>query len=194
MKPRIVIVDNNDSFTYNLVQMVDETGLAEFVVRRYKDIDLDEIAQFDKILISPGPGIPSDYPVLKELILKYGPEKSILGICLGHQAIAEASGLTLYNMEKVRHGIRSKITLTEHAGYLYDGVPRQFCIGLYHSWAVAANDGESFNVTAYSIEGIIMGLAHKKMDLLGVQFHPESFMTEYGAKMITNWIKRKRAA
>lgn len=188
MIPNVLIIDNNDSFTYNLVQVIRESGLCKFTVLLCKDIVLDEIAVYDKILISPGAGVPSDYPILRQIILRYKSEKSILGVCLGHQAIAEACGMKLFNMGQVYHGIRSKILLTKDSGYLYEGIPRQFYAGLYHSWAVSSNESDIFKVTAKSSDGIIMGLAHIGYDIQGVQFHPESYMTEYGEIIITNWI------
>jgi anthranilate synthase/aminodeoxychorismate synthase-like glutamine amidotransferase len=191
MDPNVLIIDNNDSFTYNLVQIIRESELCRFTVRRCKDISLDEISVYDKILISPGAGVPSDYPILRQIILRYKTGKSILGVCLGHQAIAEAFGLELFNMGQVYHGIRSKISLTKNSGYLYEGIPRQFYAGLYHSWAVSSNNPDIFKVNAKNSNGIIMGLAHIDYDIQGVQFHPESYMTEYGEIIITNWVKKK---
>jgi anthranilate synthase component II len=185
----LLIIDNNDSFTFNLVQLVRESGDCRFTVRRYKDTGLDEMAAFDKILISPGPGVPEEYPLLRSVILQYCTVKSILGVCLGHQAIAAAFGLPLFNLGTVMHGIRTTILLEEEPGYLFNGVPREFAAGLYHSWAVAANDPAQFRVTAMNSEGIIMGLAHREYDLQGVQFHPESFMTEYGREIVGNWLR-----
>ena len=192
MMPNILIIDNNDSFTYNLVQIISETKFCTFDVRSCKDIGLNEITAYDKILISPGAGVPSDYPVLKEIILRFKEEKSILGVCLGHQAIAEAFGLKLFNMRHVYHGLRSLVSLTQDAGDLYKGIPKEFYVGLYHSWAVSANDPDVFKVTAVSSEGIIMGLMHNRYDVQGVQFHPESYMTENGKMILTNWVKNKR--
>ena len=133
MVTNILIIDNNDSFTYNLVQIISETEFCKFDVLNCKDIGLNEITMYDKILISPGAGVPSEYPVLKKIILRYKAEKSILGVCLGHQAIADAFGLKLFNMGQVYHGIRSRVLLTRDAGNLYEGIPRQFYAGLYHS-------------------------------------------------------------
>lgn len=192
--PKLLIVDNNDSFTYNLGQIIMETGLVSYEVRKCKDIVLHEIQKFEKLLISPGAGVPSDYPVLKKLILEYKKEKSILGICLGHQAIAETFGLMLLNLRHVYHGIRMPVSLTADAGYLFEGIPSPFNAGLYHSWAVAKNDPTVFNVTAISQDGIIMGISHKLYDIQGVQFHPESFMTEYGVRLLSNWLKKKVAS
>lgn len=133
--------------------------------------------------------MPSGFPLLKEVILRYHKEKSILGICLGHQAIAEAFGLKLYNMGHVHHGNRSKMHLSKEPGYLFHGVPSVFFAGLYHSWAVQDHDPAIFNVTVRNGEGIIMGLTHTRYDLHGLQFHPESYMTEYGALVIRNWLE-----
>ena len=194
MLPNVLIIDNNDSFTYNLVQIIREAGLCKFTVVRYTDIVPDEINMFDKLLISPGAGVPSDYPVLDQIIKKYKTEKSILGVCLGHQVIAEAFGLRLFNMGQVYHGVRTKITLTNEAGSLFEGIPRRFHVGLYHSWAVSANDPDVFKVTAKNSNGIIMGLVHICYDIQGVQFHPESYMTEYGKLILMNWVKKKKVA
>ena len=194
MIPNIIIIDNTDSFTYNLVQILRETKLCKFDVRNYKDISLDEISAYNKILISPGAGVPSDYPVLKEIIIKYKAEKSIFGVCLGHQAIAEAFGLKLFNLGQVYHGLRAMVSLTKDAGDLYQGIPRQFYVGLYHSWAVSENDPDIFKITAVSSDGIIMGLSHISYDVQGLQFHPESYMTEHGKKILTNWVKNKKVA
>ena len=192
--PLLLIIDNNDSFTYNLVQIIRETGLSSYEIRGCKDIVPDEIKKFEKLLISPGAGVPSDYPVLNKLILEYGQEKSILGICLGHQAIAEAFGLKLINLTQVYHGIRMPVSHTTDAGYLFEGIPECFNVGLYHSWAIDKNDPSVFKVTAVSADGIIMGISHKEYDIQGVQFHPESFMTEYGVHLLSNWLKKKKTA
>jgi anthranilate synthase component II len=192
MIPNIIIIDNNDSFTYNLVQIIRETESCNFTIRNCKDIGLNEINAYDKILISPGPGIPSDYPILKEIIVKYKSDKSILGVCLGLQAIAEAFGLKLFNMGQVYHGVKSVVSVTDDNEYLFEGVPEKFYAGLYHSWAVTQSDPDIFKISAISSDGIIMGLSHTKYDICGIQFHPESFMTEYGKLILTNWLKKKR--
>jgi anthranilate synthase component II len=190
----ILIIDNNDSFTYNLVQILRETEGCRTDVMSCDTADPEEMHKYDKILISPGAGVPSDYPLLNQVIHRFKAEKSILGVCLGHQAIAEAFGLKLFNMGEVFHGVRTMISLTGEAGDLYRNVPRKFYAGLYHSWAVSENDESVFKVTAYKSDGIIMGLAHQQYDVEGMQFHPESYMTEYGKLILTNWVNKKKVA
>jgi anthranilate synthase component II len=190
MPQNVLLIDNHDSFTYNLVQVMKETGLKRVDVCDYKDIGLTDISGYNKVMISPGAGIPSEYPVLKEFILRHKSTVSILGICLGHQAIAEAFGQKLSILGKVNHGKCSRITLTGDAGYIFDGIPRKFCVGLYHSWVVSDCDPSVFNITALGPGGIIMGLSHVGFDIHGVQFHPESYMTEFGKRLLHNWIKK----
>jgi anthranilate synthase component 2 len=188
MRPRILILDNYDSFTYNLLQLVEENG-GEAVVIKNDQIMLESIAQYDKILFSPGAGIPSDFPIMTQIVQRYRHTKSILGICLGHQAIAAAYGAKLYNMPEVFHGKKHIITIEDKRDYLFNGLPESFEVGLYHSWAV---DRQSLpvvlKITALNSNGIIMALSHTTDDVKGIQFHPESYMTGYGKKIIGNWL------
>lgn len=161
-----------------------------FVVRRNDEIDLEELKDFNKILFSPGPGIPSEAGKMNEIIRRFYKTKSILGICLGHQAIAEVFGGRIYNLPKPLHGIKEKILIERTDEYLFNGLPQEIEGGLYHSWAVDESTlPEEIRITARSKSGIIMGISHKKFDVKGLQFHPESVMTPFGEKIIENWLK-----
>ncbi len=188
---KILVFDNYDSFTYNLVHIIRELGYdGSMDVYRNDRIALDRVADYDKILLSPGPGIPSEAGIMMELIEKYGPEKSILGICLGHQGIAEVYGASLYNMTEVRHGVDSEIRIIDDHNYLFENLPKRFKAGLYHSWAVDKNTiPEILSVDAFNHEDVIMGIRHRKYDVQGLQFHPESIITEHGIEIIDNWLK-----
>jgi len=187
---KVLIVDNHDSFTYNLVQLVEQSGLCDVVVTKNDRADYDA-DEFDKILFSPGPGIPSEETgLMKTLIAKYSGTKSILGICLGHQAIAEFFGAKLTSLTSPFHGISEKISITDSSDYLFSGLPKTINAGLYHSWGISPeNFPECLDMTAISENGIIMALSHKTLDVKGLQFHPESIMTEYGGGIIENWLK-----
>jgi anthranilate synthase component II len=185
---KILVLDNYDSFTYNLVHMLRALGFAPDVYRN-NEIALEEINKYNKILLSPGPGIPDEAGIMKEVIKHYAPSKSILGVCLGHQGIAEVFGGTLYNIKEVLHGVTSQATVTVKDEYLFNGVTEQFQVTHYHSWAVSNTDFPTLlEVTSVNEEGIIMALRHTKYDVRGVQFHPESIMTPEGGKIISNWI------
>jgi len=189
MRPLILILDNYDSFTYNLVQLVEENDAIPVVIKN-DHIRLEEVSAYDKILFSPGAGIPSEFPIMKKIVEKYHQHKSILGICLGHQAIAEAYGGKLFNMPEVMHGKKHKITITDSSDYLFRDLPETFEVGLYHSWAIDRQDlPGSIKITAISSNGTIMALSHATDDVKGIQFHPESYMTEYGKKIMMNWLK-----
>lgn len=184
----IYVVDNYDSFTFNLVHYV-EMHCDKLKVVRNDKINVKEIEEFDKILISPGPGLPSEVPVLSEIIKKYAASKPILGVCLGMQAIAENFEASLYNLPEIIHGVPAN-TIVVDDDYLFDGVPRNFNSGRYHSWAVDAETLSSdIKATAIDDKGVLMAFAHKKYDIRAVQFHPESVMTEYGCRIIENWVK-----
>lgn len=186
---KIIVLDNYDSFTYNLVHIIRGLGYNVDVFRNDK-ITVEEIKQYDKILLSPGPGIPDEAGVMKAVIREYGPTKSILGICLGHQGIGEVYGAKLFNIPKVLHGVTSTTTVSDRDEYLFKGVSDTFQATHYHSWAVLANSiTADLKVTAVNDEGLIMGLRHVKYDVKGLQFHPESVMTIEGPKMIANWLK-----
>ncbi len=188
---KILVLDNYDSFTYNLVHIIRELGYAGVMdVFRNDKIALDHVRGYDKILLSPGPGIPSEAGIMMDLIDRYGPEKSILGICLGHQGIAEVYGASLYNMTEVRHGVDSEVKIIDYHNYLFRNVPERFKVGLYHSWAVdPATVPETLSVDALSCEEVIMGVHHREYDVRGLQFHPESIITEHGMAIIDNWLK-----
>lgn len=183
----ITIIDNYDSFTYNLSHLVKELGASVTVVRndRFK---LDELEKSDRILLSPGPGIPEEAGLLTDVIRRYAGKKPILGVCLGEQAIGEVFGGKLINLEQVYHGIQSRISIVADDP-LFKGLPREIEVGRYHSWVV---DRESLphclEVTALSPEGYIMALRHKQLDVRGIQFHPESILTPDGKKILANWI------
>jgi len=186
---KILVIDNYDSFTYNLVHYIENiTGISPTVFRN-DQISLDDVNIYDKILLSPGPGIPSDAGISIDLIKRYAESKSILGICLGHQAIGEALGASIHNLDEVYHGIASKVNITDSNEPLFDGLPASIIAGRYHSWVVSANDiPDCFTVTCVDESGIIMGISHKDYDVRGLQFHPESILTEHGIEIIKNWI------
>lgn len=190
VKTRILVFDNYDSFTYNLVHYIKGLGYHNVEVHRNDQIPLADIAQYDKILLSPGPGIPSEAGILHEVIRTYAPTKSIFGVCLGLQAIGEVFGGTLINLDKVYHGIATDIKVTDAADLTFEGLPSTFKAGRYHSWAVSNQKFPSdLLITAVDDKDQIMALRHKTYDVRGVQFHPESILTEYGEKMMENWLK-----
>lgn len=186
---KILLLDNYDSFTYNLLHILRELG-ADVEVHRNDCITLDEVDRFDKILLSPGPGIPEEAGILLSLIRRYAPTKSILGVCLGEQAIGEAFGATLINLTEVHHGICSDIRVVA-AEPLFRGLENGFRAGRYHSWAVAQeNFPDCLEITAVDAEeGQIMALRHRQFDVRGIQFHPESVLTPRGKEIIANWVK-----
>ncbi len=184
---KLLILDNYDSFTYNIVHAVREAGIEPVVVRNDK-IALPEIAEFDKIIISPGPGIPSEAGILPDLLKEYCDKKSILGVCLGHQAIGECFGGTLENLEDVYHGVQTPAYKTAD-DYILDGMEDRFTIGRYHSWIVSEKDFPAcLEVTSRDEDGKIMSLRHKEYDVHGVQFHPESLLTPNGVTIINNFL------
>jgi len=184
----LLILDNYDSFVYNLVHMIKELGY-EPVVKRNDKIALDEVDTFDKILLSPGPGIPKEAGIMMDLIKTYAPSKSIMGVCLGHQAIGESFGAKLKNLDLVYHGIVTKTDILSQE-VVFQGLPPTFKTCRYHSWVVDTEGfPEDLEITAHNSEDVIMALQHKKYDVRGVQFHPESFLTEHGEKMIRNWLE-----
>jgi anthranilate synthase component 2 len=188
----ILVLDNYDSFTYNLVHIIKALGYKNVEVHRNDKITLKEIERFDKILLSPGPGIPSEAGILLSVIKTFAGKKSIFGVCLGQQAIGEVFGGTLTNLEKVYHGVATKTKILDK-GVLFEGIPTEITTGRYHSWVVdQKNFPESLLVTAVDEQGQIMALRHKTLDISGVQFHPESILTEFGEKMMQNWLESKR--
>jgi len=187
---KILVLDNYDSFTYNLVHIIRELGYgSQLEIYRNDKITLDEVDRFDKILLSPGPGIPLEAGIMPELIQRYFDKKSILGVCLGHQAIAEAFGGKIYNLSDVFHGIAEEIEIINKHDYLFNQIPNTLMACRYHSWAVENEFlPDELEITALDKRNIIMAMQHKKYDVRGVQFHPESIMTEHGKKMIENWL------
>lgn len=184
----IFLIDNYDSFTYNLRQMLEEAG-AEVCVKRNDCFDLDEIQRFDKIVLSPGPGIPDEAGLLKAAIKAYAGQKPILGVCLGHQAIGEVFGATLVNLPKVFHGVQTSVHIVAQDA-LFADVSAMPAVGRYHSWAVAREGFPAcLEVTAESDDGCIMALRHRDYAIHGIQFHPESVLTPEGFKMIQNFIQ-----
>lgn len=185
---KILVIDNYDSFTYNLVHYLEDLD-CEVTVYRNDEFELDEIAHFDKILLSPGPGIPDEAGLLKQVIQQYGPTKSIFGVCLGQQAIGEVYGGTLSNLDKVYHGVATNITKSVNDELLFEGLDNEFEVGRYHSWVVDANLPDCLEATSFDENGQLMSLRHKTYDVRGVQFHPESVLTPNGKKMLENWVK-----
>jgi anthranilate synthase component II len=186
---KILVIDNYDSFTYNLVHILEDLSGENVTVARNDEITVEEAAIYDKILLSPGPGLPDESGILKELILKLAPEKSIIGICLGMQAIAEVYGGSLKNLTDTFHGVATEIYVEETQEQIFKGMPLSFKAGRYHSWVVDRKTLPScLKITAIDNQKMIMGLRHKKYDLCGVQFHPESVLTEYGNQMLANWL------
>jgi len=191
---KILIIDNYDSFTYNLVHLVNEIGLQCEVWRNDK-FKLDDVEDFSHIILSPGPGIPSEAGLLLDVIARYAPTKSIFGVCLGQQAIAEAFGGQLYNLSRPMHGIATPIKVTDANEKLFTGLPQSFKVGRYHSWVVDHKDlPDVLTVTAIDEQdNSIMALRHRQYDVRGVQFHPESVLTEYGRQMMQNWLAPQMA-
>lgn len=190
---RLLVFDNYDSFTYNLVHLVEKILHTRVDVRRNDKITLGEVDAYDKIILSPGPGIPEEAGLLLPLIREYASKKSILGVCLGHQAIAEAFGGKLINLTEVYHGIATPVqqlpTAQTRANAVFKDLPESIEVGRYHSWvADAASFPAELEITAKDAKGYIMGLQHKTFDVQGVQFHPESVLTPDGEKMLRNWL------
>lgn len=186
---KTVIIDNYDSFTYNLSHLVKELG-AEVTVLRNDVFQLEDLESFDKIILSPGPGVPSEAGLLLDVIKRYAGKKPILGVCLGEQAIGEAFGGKLINLSDVFHGVQTPISV-QGEDYLFQGLPSEIPVGRYHSWVVSKEDfPECLEITAVSEEGYIMALKHKSFDVHGIQFHPESVLTPDGKTMIANFLQK----
>lgn len=184
----ILVIDNYDSFVYNLVHYLEEFD-AKVTVKRNDEVDLDEVAQYDKILLSPGPGIPDEAGQLKAIIKTFACEKPMLGVCLGQQAIMEVFGGELLNLDKVHHGVATEIKTLVDDELLYKGLPKTMMVGRYHSWVVKQELPDSLVATSVDEQGQIMSLRHKEYDIRAVQFHPESVLTPEGKQMIKNWIE-----
>jgi anthranilate synthase component II len=192
---KILVLDNYDSFTYNLVHLVRHIGCEELEVVRNDKVNLDEVARFDKILLSPGPGIPSEAGLMPELVKRYAPTKSILGVCLGHQCIGEVFGATLVNLTEVVHGKGLEAEVVDPGEPLFKGLPRTIVVGRYHSWVVGREGFPAcLTVTAVDRAGNIMGLSHRSYDVRGLQFHPESVLTDQGEAIMRNWLGKPAAA
>jgi anthranilate synthase component II len=186
---KILVLDNYDSFTYNLVHIIRALGY-EMDIYRNDKISVEEVKKYDKILLSPGPGIPDEAGIMKQVIKEYGPSKSILGVCLGHQGIGEVYGAQLFNIPKVLHGVTSTSEVVDRDEYLFAGISDKFQSTHYHSWAVRKETiTDELKVTAVNDEGLVMGLRHTRYDVKGLQFHPESIMTPEGPRMIKNWLE-----
>jgi anthranilate synthase component II len=185
----ILVIDNYDSFTYNLVHNIEKvTGKCPAVFRN-DEISLEDVSGYEKILLSPGPGVPVAAGICIDLIKRYAPAKSILGICLGHQAVGEAFGGKILNLSTVYHGIATPVMITDNNDPLFRNIPRSIIGGRYHSWAVSGEDlPDCLKITCKDENGIIMGISHKVFDVRGLQFHPESVLTDYGLDIIANWI------
>ena len=189
---KILLIDNYDSFTYNLVHLLQELGMTADVFRNDR-IQADEVNDYTHILLSPGPGLPANAGIMPEVIKRYGSSKSILGVCLGHQAIGEAYGASLYNLAEVKHGVTSIISLNERSKGLFKGLPEKIRVTHYHSWAIKSDIlPEDLVVTSVDSDGIIMSVSHRNHNVHGVQFHPESIMTEFGKEILNNWINTKQ--
>ncbi len=188
MKKQVLVIDNYDSFVYNLVHYLEDLD-CEVTVKRNDQLRLEEVAAYDKILLSPGPGIPEEAGLLLEIIKTYAPTKSMFGVCLGQQAIGEVFGGTLINLDQVFHGVATSAKQLVVDEPLFKDIPTEFEIGRYHSWVVAPeNFPEALEITSVDVNGQIMSLRHKKYDVRGVQFHPESVLTPEGKTMIKNWV------
>jgi anthranilate synthase component 2 len=185
---KIAVIDNYDSFTYNLVHYLEDLG-GQVTVFRNDELELEDLESFDKILLSPGPGIPDEAGLLKQIIIKYADHKSILGICLGQQAIGEVFGASLTNLEKVYHGVSTKVQLSVNDESLFEKIPSEFEVGRYHSWVVSNQDFPAvLETTSVDENGEIMSLRHKIYNVKGVQFHPESILTPHGKTILKNWV------
>jgi anthranilate synthase component 2 len=188
---RILVFDNYDSFTYNLVHLINKISDFRVDVIRNDKISLEEVNVYDKIILSPGPGIPNEAGLLIPLIRRYATSKSMMGVCLGHQAIAEALGGKLKQLSTVFHGVATDVKKENDPGFLFEGLPETFKVGRYHSWVIDETElPTELIVTSRDEEKNIMSIQHRKFDVCGVQFHPESIMTEFGEELMRNFIDR----
>lgn len=187
---KILVIDNYDSFTYNLVHYLEDLD-CEVVVKRNDQLTLEEVDNYDKIVLSPGPGIPDEAGLLKEIIAKYAPTKSIFGVCLGQQAIGEVFGGSIINLDKVYHGTATKIRITKKDDALFKDLPEEIEVGRYHSWVVDPNLPDALEATSVDENGQVMSLRHREYDICAVQFHPESVLTPEGKKILKNWLNKE---
>lgn len=186
---KILVIDNYDSFTYNLVHYLEDLNCNITVLRNNK-LTLEDVKPFEKIVLSPGPGIPDEAGLLKPIIKAYASTKSILGVCLGQQAIGEVFGGTLINLNHVYHGVATNVTITVDDEYLFKGLNKNIEVGRYHSWVVNPNLPDCLEATSFDENGQIMSLRHKLYDVRGVQYHPESVLTPKGKKILDNWVNK----
>ena len=183
----LLIIDLFDSFTYNLMHIC-EKYIEHVDVIRVNQVNIKQLDKYQKIIISPGPGVPSDYPVLFDILKKYESYKSILGICLGFQVIGVYYGGSLYNLSKVMHGKKSLISQVFNSDYIYKGVPANFFVGRYHSWGIKLKHENKLLITSRDSQECIMSFRHQKNNIIGIQYHPESILTKYGELIIRNWL------
>ncbi|MDU8885347.1 aminodeoxychorismate/anthranilate synthase component II [Yeosuana sp. MJ-SS3] len=184
---KILVIDNYDSFTYNLVHYLEDLG-CDVTVKRNDQLTIEDVKPFDKIVLSPGPGIPDEAGLLKSIIKEYAPTKSILGVCLGQQAIGEVFGGSLVNLDTVFHGVATQVTITSEDEILFKGLNKNIEVGRYHSWVVHPDLPEVLEATSFDENNQIMSLRHKTYDVKGVQFHPESVLTPDGKRILKNWL------
>jgi len=184
---KVLVIDNYDSFTYNLVHYLEDLNCDVTVVRNDK-LTLEDVKPFDKIVLSPGPGIPDEAGLLKAIIKEYASTKSILGVCLGQQAIGEVFGGSITNLDEVYHGVATTVTLSVDDETLFKNLEKEFKVGRYHSWVVDSNLPDCLEATSFDENGQVMSLRHKDYDVKGVQYHPESVLTPDGKKILENWI------
>lgn len=180
------MIDNYDSFTYNLVHYLEDLD-CEVIVKRNDQLTLEEVDAFKEIVLSPGPGIPDEAGLLKEIISTYSGKKRILGVCLGQQAIGEVFGGSLINLDQVYHGVATTIEIIKE-DYIFKGLPEQIEVGRYHSWVVNSDLPDNLEATSFDENGQVMSLRHKEFDIRAVQFHPESVLTPQGKQILKNWI------
>lgn len=185
---KILVIDNYDSFTYNLVHYLEDLNCDVTVVRNNK-LTLDDVEPFDKIVLSPGPGIPDEAGLLKPIIERYAPTKSILGVCLGQQAIGEVFGGSLINLDNVYHGVATKVTICVDDEPLFNGMEKEIEVGRYHSWVVNPDLPSVLEATSFDENGQVMSLRHREYDVRGVQYHPESVLTPNGKQILKNWVE-----
>ncbi|MCK3658049.1 anthranilate synthase component 2 [Pasteurellaceae bacterium Pebbles2] len=186
--PSLAIINNHDSFTYNLVDLIRRLDVP-FQVIDVDTLTLDKLENFSHILISPGPDVPRAYPILFEMLSRFYQQKAILGVCLGHQTLCEFFGAMLFNLPKVRHGQEKRLKVRLKS-VLFQSLPEEFNIGLYHSWAVSEqNFPDELEITATCSDGVIMAFQHKYLPIFGVQFHPESYISEYGEQIVANFLQ-----
>lgn len=186
---KILVLDNYDSFTYNLVYIIRDLGYGPHMdIYRNDKISVDQVGEYDKILLSPGPGVPADAGIMPELIPAYSGKKDILGVCLGHQAIGEAFGSGLTNLTEVVHGVASRVKIKPDL--LFEGLPETFTVGRYHSWVIDESTlPAELEITAKTPDGQIMAVRHREYTIRGLQFHPESILTENGVRIMKNWLE-----